>query len=112
MGVPHSERGGKGLEADSRGVAQVPEPLSPRYRSRVREVSASYRSHGVNHEPEPHTIAAEPSGPNADHKQRKVVDLDDKRASDLDLWGVDQRGIEPLTSPVRGEGKGAPHDAY
>jgi hypothetical protein len=43
------------LAADSRCVAQVPEPLSPRYRSRVREVSTSYRSHGVNHEPESHT---------------------------------------------------------
>lgn len=36
------------------GVAQVPEPLSPRYRSRVSEVSPGYRSHGVQHEPEPH----------------------------------------------------------
>ena len=35
-------------------MTQVPEPLSPRYRSRVREVSASYRSHGVNHVPGPH----------------------------------------------------------
>ena len=48
------------------------------------------------------TTAADPSGPNADHKHRKAVDLDDKRATDLALWGVDQRGIEPLTSPVRG----------
>jgi hypothetical protein len=45
--------------ADSRCVAQVPEPLSPRYRSRVREVSTSYRSHGVNHEPESHTGVAQ-----------------------------------------------------
>jgi hypothetical protein len=51
-----SERGGTALEADSRGVAQVPESLSPGYRSRVREVSTSYRSHGVNHEPESHTL--------------------------------------------------------
>jgi hypothetical protein len=40
------------------GVAQVPEPLSPRYRSRVSEVSPGYRSHGVQHEPEPHTSGA------------------------------------------------------
>jgi hypothetical protein len=35
--------------------ASVVEPLSPRYRSRVSEVSPGYRSHGVQHEPEPHT---------------------------------------------------------
>jgi hypothetical protein len=50
----HSDRGGTALEADSRGVAQELEPLSPGSRSRVSEVSASYRSHGVNHEPESH----------------------------------------------------------
>jgi integrase len=32
----------------------------------------------------------------------EVVDLDDKRASDQGTKRVDQRGIEPLTSPVRG----------
>jgi integrase len=32
----------------------------------------------------------------------KLIDLDVKRAADLVLRGVDQRGIEPLTSPVRG----------
>ena len=31
----------------SRGVTHLPEPLSPRYRSRVPEVSHSYRSHRV-----------------------------------------------------------------
>ncbi len=38
-------------------VRQVPEPLSPRYRTRVLEVSTSYRSHGVKDEPESHNIA-------------------------------------------------------
>jgi len=45
----HSERGGSALRADCRRFAQEPEPLSPRNRTRVREVSTSYRSHGVNH---------------------------------------------------------------
>ena len=36
------------------GVVQVPEPPSPRYRSRVREVSDRYRSHGVHCVPGPH----------------------------------------------------------
>jgi hypothetical protein len=35
-------------------VAQVPEPVSPRYRNRVREVSPTYRNHDVQHEPGPH----------------------------------------------------------
>jgi len=37
------------------GVVQVPGPLSPRYRGRVREVSGRYRGHGVHYEPGPHT---------------------------------------------------------
>ncbi len=32
----------------------------------------------------------------------EVVDLDEKRRSDKDKQLVDQRGVEPLTSPVRG----------
>ena len=32
----------------------------------------------------------------------ELVDLDEKRLSDQGTKGVDQRGIEPLTSPVRG----------
>ena len=36
-------------------VTQQPDPLSPSYRTRVREVSPTYRSRCVNHEPEPHT---------------------------------------------------------
>jgi len=39
----------------ARSVVQVPEPPSPRYRSRVREVSGRYRSHSVQHVPGPHT---------------------------------------------------------
>jgi hypothetical protein len=36
-------------------VKQVPEPLSPRYRSRIRKVSTRSRSHSGKHEPEFHT---------------------------------------------------------
>jgi hypothetical protein len=35
---------------------QVPEPVSPIYRSRVRNVSHIYRSQSVADQPEPHTI--------------------------------------------------------
>ncbi len=34
---------------------QVPEPVSPRYRNRVRKVSCRWRSHSGKHEPEFHT---------------------------------------------------------
>ena len=40
---------------DPRRVSQLPGPLSPRYRGRVPKLSASYRGHGVHHEPGPHT---------------------------------------------------------
>jgi hypothetical protein len=52
-----SEEGGEGEVADLRRderVRQVPEPLSPRPRTRVLQVPTSYRSHGVKHEPESH----------------------------------------------------------
>jgi hypothetical protein len=35
-------------------VMQVPEPLSPRYRSRVQKVSCRSRSHSGKHLPGPH----------------------------------------------------------
>ena len=35
---------------------QVPEPVSPRYRSRVLKVSCRCRSHSVKHVPEPHSL--------------------------------------------------------
>ena len=38
-----------------RSVTQVPEPLSPRNRSRVPKLSGAYRSHRVKHEPVFHT---------------------------------------------------------
>ena len=44
-----------------RTVVQVPEPVSPRYRSRVREVSGRCRSHGVHYEPGPHRSASSSS---------------------------------------------------
>ena len=47
--------GGWWTLSQARSVVQVPEPVSPRYRSRVREVSGRCRSHSVQHEPEPHT---------------------------------------------------------
>ncbi len=53
----HSEGGATGRRGDPGEracVRQVPGPLSPRYRGRVREVSTSYRGHGVQHEPGPH----------------------------------------------------------
>src|SRR4029450_3022431 len=36
-------------------VTHLPEPLSPRTRSRVRKLSASSRSHSGKHEPDSHT---------------------------------------------------------
>ena len=33
-----------------------PGPLSHRYRGRVRELSPTYRGHGVHHEPGPHSF--------------------------------------------------------
>ena len=53
-----SEEGGEGQLVDTqaeRSVAQVPEPVSPRYRNRARKVSGSYRNHSVKHEPELHS---------------------------------------------------------
>jgi hypothetical protein len=60
------------------GVKQVPEPVSPRYRNRVREVSSRYRSHGVKHEPEFHKelfdqIVAISSSTPADIGYRRVI---------------------------------------
>jgi hypothetical protein len=40
------------------GVTQEPEPLSPRNRNRVPNLSPTCRSHGVHHEPRPHSIRA------------------------------------------------------
>ncbi len=59
-GSAHSEEGDNGQPVDPPEhacVRQVPEPVSPRYRSRVRGLSGRYRSHGVNHEPNSHTGA-------------------------------------------------------
>ena len=47
-------------------VKQVPEPVSPRYGSRVLGVSCRYRSHSGKHEPEFHTGAGRSAG--ADHR--------------------------------------------
>ena len=41
-----------------RSRRSLPEPLSPMYPSRVREMSGRYRSHGVHYEPGPHTGTA------------------------------------------------------
>jgi hypothetical protein len=38
----------------ARSVKQLPESLSPMYRSRVSKLSPTYRSHNVKHEPELH----------------------------------------------------------
>jgi hypothetical protein len=54
----HSKGGDNESLVDAYGagsVKQVPEPVSPRYRSRVLGVSSRYRSHGGKHEPEFHT---------------------------------------------------------
>ncbi len=42
---------------------QVPEPLSPRYRNRVLEVSCRNRSHSGKHEPEFHSLKPDLSPP-------------------------------------------------
>ena len=63
-GEPQQRRRWQAAGGGSRGregVVQVPEPVSPRCRSRVREVSASYRSHGVKDEPESHKGRSDPS---------------------------------------------------
>lgn len=57
----HSEEGGDRRVVDplmGSSVRQVPESLSPRYRSRIRGVSGRYRSHGLHYEPGPHSTAA------------------------------------------------------
>lgn len=50
------------LRQISRGVTQVPKPLSPTYRNRVPKLSLTYRSHSVKHEPELHTTTLEVTG--------------------------------------------------
>lgn len=40
---------------EPRGVTHVPEPPSPRNRSRVHNLSPTYWSHSVHHEPKPHS---------------------------------------------------------
>jgi len=50
----NDERVGNEGEEVISGVRQVPGSVSPRYRGRVPRVSASYRGHGVHHEPGPH----------------------------------------------------------
>jgi hypothetical protein len=74
----------------ARGVVQVPEPLSPRYRSRVREVSGRYRSHGIHYVPGPHTatslLGTSCAGCNANPRNRRGPP---ERASDLLFCGAD-----------------------
>ena len=43
-------------EGPRSGVAEVPEPVSPRYRSRVRGMSHRYRSQSVAWLPKPHNV--------------------------------------------------------
>jgi hypothetical protein len=48
-------RGMKPARRGCSGVVEVAEPVSPRYRSRVRKVSPTYRSQCVAHRPELHS---------------------------------------------------------
>jgi hypothetical protein len=49
------DRGQEDQEDGCQGVAQVPEPVSPRYRSRVRKVSPRHGSPSVVDLPELHS---------------------------------------------------------
>ena len=44
----------RGAAGELQGVAEVPEPVSPDYRSRVLRLSHTWRSHSVKHLPEPY----------------------------------------------------------
>ena len=69
-------------ETDPKSVEQVPEPLSPRnrtrvpkvsstYRTRVPKLSTTYRSHGVNYVPELHNQIV--ISPNLPQWQRQMA---------------------------------------
>ena len=70
-------------------VVQVPEPLSPRYRSRVREVSGRYRSHGVQYVPGPHSHRLAMGAVDSRGTNREIGRPGVRRTpSDLQLSGV------------------------
>jgi hypothetical protein len=57
----HSEEGPNRQMVDpyeQERVNQVPQPLSPTYRTRVRKLSATYRNRHVHHEPNSDTSPA------------------------------------------------------
>ncbi len=53
--VVTSEEGSAPPVENSRGVTQVPEPLSPSYRTRVPELEHTNRSQQVHHDPGQHS---------------------------------------------------------
>ena len=103
--TPHSKRGGNENLVDAYGagsVKQVPEPVSPRYRSRVSEVSWRYRSHSGKHEPKFHTStwALCPTGRrSAERSPRTIPAL---QHPDQGLFGGDDgtRTRDPLLAKV------------
>ena len=52
------EEGSAPPAVDHRGVTQLPEPVSPSYRNRVRDVQHTYRSQRVKHVPGQHTAGS------------------------------------------------------
>src|SRR6267143_347407 len=96
----HSEGGGSSALVDPQrdeSVKQVPEPLSPRYRSRVREVPPRYRSHSVKHEPESHSRGTRRSRGLPAAWRRRLIARVSRAPTLTSSFVVETMGLEPTT---------------